>query len=209
MGGGERLVAWSVALIILSYLAGSVPAGFMVVRAARGMDVRNYGSGNVGTINVLRAAGPGPALAVMAIDVAKGAVPVIVARWLGVPAAVVAICALVAIIGHNWSVFLGFNGGKGVATTLGSVAALDPVVVGLTVLIWLVVVAVSRYASLGSLLACCAVPFLMWWRGDGAMFIVFGALAAVLAILRHRANIIRLMRGKELKFNQRVKGNGA
>lgn len=198
------MTALSAALILLSYVVGSVPAGYMVVRASRGMDVRRYGSGNVGAINVLRAAGPVAAVCVMAIDIAKGAVPVVVAQALGAPAGVVMACALVAIIGHNWSVFLGFNGGKGVATTLGAVLALDWVVAAVVVLLWLLVVAISRYASLGSLIACCCIPLLMWWRGDGTEAIIFGVLAAALAILRHRANIVRLARGRELKFNQRA-----
>src|SRR5438445_2958523 len=113
------------AVIVLSYLIGAIPTGLLVVRLLAGEDIRRHGSGNIGTVNVLRVAGPGTAAVVLAVDILKGIVPVLLALRLGFAPWTVVLCGLAAIMGHNWSVFLGFQGGKGIATSFGVLVALS------------------------------------------------------------------------------------
>jgi len=207
------------ALIVAAYFAGSVPFAYLVAKAAGGIDIRTVGSGNVGATNVARALGRKWGILVFALDVLKGFVPT-AAAWLLLrrpPAEIsgggalllpVALTGLAAIAGHNWPIFLGFKGGKGVATSCGVFLAIFPLGLLIALGVWAVTVAVTRYISLGSILGaaallCCALlmqpePF----RG-GKYLTAFAALAAVLAILRHRSNIRRLMRGTENKVGRK------
>jgi len=191
------------AAILLGYLVGALPTGLLVIRALRGVDIRRVGSGNIGAANVYRVAGLPTAALVLAADMAKGAAPVLLAQgWGRLPAAGV-LAGLAAIAGHNWSVFLRFRGGKGIATSLGVLAALSPAAAAVAVGIWVAAVGVSRYASLGSLLAVASVPLVMWRRGEPAAHLGFGAVALLLALYTHRANIGRLVRGAEMKITDR------
>src|SRR5215471_14393767 len=113
------------AVVIVSYLIGAIPTGLIVVRLLSGEDIRRHGSGNIGTVNVLRVAGPATAIVVLAVDIVKGLVPVLLATRAGAPPWVVALGGLAAIAGHNWSVFLRFQGGKGVATSFGVLLGLS------------------------------------------------------------------------------------
>ncbi len=189
--------------LAISYLIGSVPTGLVLVRLLKGEDIRQHGSGNVGAVNVFRVAGTPIAVLVLAVDVLKGLVPVLLAvRW-GTGPWVSMLCGLAAIAGHNWSVFLGFHGGKGIATSFGVLVALSPVAAFAAAAVWIVVVATTRYSSLGSILGVGAVPFVLWRLGQPPAYVVFGVVAAVFAIYRHRANIRRLMAGTELRINDR------
>lgn len=191
-------------LVLLGYVVGSVPTGLWVVRAVKGVDIRRYGSGNIGTVNVYRTAGPVPAAAVLVADILKGAGPVVLAQSLGVGPLWAILAGAAAIAGHNWSVFLNFQGGKGVATTLGVLLGVSPVVGGLALLVWVLLVAVTRYSSVGSMAGAIAVPLLMWGRGEPREHIVFGVVAAAFVLYRHRSNLVRLLKGHELKINQRL-----
>lgn len=187
-------------VVIVAYLAGAIPFGLIVVRAATGRDIRREGSGNIGASNVYRVAGPALAGVVLALDLAKGLLPVLAGRRLGLdPAGVVAV-GVAAIAGHNWSIFLRGQGGKGIATSYGVLLALSPVAGGTAAAVWGAVAALTRYASLASLLGILSVPAVMWFGQEPAEHVVFGALAAVLAFCRHRANIRRLLRGEELRI---------
>lgn len=150
---------WLLALA-LAYLIGSIPTAYVVGRFVYGFDIRKRGSGNVGATNALRTMGTVPGLVVLAVDALKG----VIAVWLGQVAGgpwLAAVTALAAIIGHSWSLFLEFQGGKGVATTAGAVLAMAPAVVLWAGLLWLVIVVLSRYVSLGSIIAAAVAPFLM------------------------------------------------
>lgn len=189
-------------VVVGAYALGAVPFSYLVVRWLRHQDVREIGSGNAGATNVLRAAGPLPAVATLALDVAKGAAPVLTARALGQPDAVTGAAALAAVVGHVFPVFLGFRGGKGVATAAGAFAAISPPALGVTALLFALTVAWRRIVSLASMVAATAFPVAYWLLGDGtraASPALLGAIVAisVLVLVKHRANLRRLLEGRE------------
>jgi len=190
-------------VVVLGYLIGAVPTGLILVRLLTGEDIRRHGSGNIGTVNVLRVAGPATAATVLTVDILKGLVPVLLAERLPVPPWTVVACGLAAIVGHNWSVFLGFTGGKGIATSYGVLLGLSRPTAVAAATVWVVVVAITRYASLGSLLGVASVPLTLWRLHQPIEYVVFGIIAAVFAIYRHRGNIQRLVLGTELRITDR------
>ncbi len=192
-----------------SYLAGSIPAGLVFSRLLRGIDVRKNGSGNIGSANVFRVAGPGPAVATLAFDCVKGFLPVFIAQRLGLPLWALLITGVAAVIGHNWSVFLRGRGGKGIATSLGVLTGIAPIVTLVALAIWIIVILGSRYASLASLLMMGSVPIVLAILGYADPYLVFGGGLVLLAIWRHRANISRLWSGTELKINASAAGRGS
>jgi glycerol-3-phosphate acyltransferase PlsY len=192
------------AVIILGYLVGAIPTGLLVVRLLAGEDIRRHGSGNIGTVNVLRVAGPGTAAVVLVVDILKGIVPVVLALRLGLAPWTVVLCGLAAIVGHNWSVFLGFQGGKGIATSFGVLLGLSWQAAAVAAAVWLITVALTRYASLGSLLAVVSVPITLWRLHQPDAYMYLGVVVALLAIYRHRANIQRLVTGTELHITDRA-----
>ena len=197
----------TVVVLALGYLLGSLPTGLLVVRALTGQDIRAAGSGNIGTVNVYRVAGLWASILVLAVDMLKGAVPVILARMWGQPAETQVAGGLAAIAGHNWSLFLRFGGGKGIATSFGVLLAISPPVGFVAAAVWGVVVAVTRYASLGSLLGMISVPVTMWWRREPAPHLVFGLITLTFALYRHRANVARLVSGTELRITDKPRGS--
>ena len=193
----------AVAAVIASYLIGAIPTGLIVVRLLTGEDIRRHGSGNIGTVNVLRVAGVATAVGVLAVDILKGMVPALLAiRW-GFPAGTVVLCGLAAIAGHNWSPFLGFQGGKGIATSYGVLLALSWLAAAVAAAVWILTVAITKYSSLGSLLGVVSVPLSLWRLRQPEEYVYFGIVAALFAIYRHRANIQRLMAGTELHITDR------
>ncbi len=185
------------ALVLLAYLLGSVPVGLFVARRVSGVDIRRQGSGNIGTANVARVAGWRAGVLVFAADVLKGALPVLAARWLGLPGPVAAVAGLAAVVGHDWSVFLRFRGGKGVATSLGAVAVFAPPAALLLVLLWAALVAVTRYSSVGSLAGLILSAPLVRLTGGPPEAVWFCLAAALLGVWRHRDNLARLAEGRE------------
>lgn len=183
-----------------SYLAGSIPSGVVFSRLFRGIDVRQRGSGNIGSANVFRVAGPGPGALTLLFDAAKGLLPVIVAQQLGLPLWAQLLSGAAAIIGHNWSIILRGRGGKGIATSLGVLLAFAPLVTLIALAVWIVVIVASRYASLASLLMMASVPILLALFHYDSAYWIFGAGLVLLAIYRHRGNIERLLHGTELKI---------
>ncbi len=192
----------SVLVVVGAYLAGSIPFGLLIARL-RGVDVRAVGSGNIGATNVTRAVGKKLGAVVLLLDAAKGALPVLGALMLaraGVAEAfVVSACALAAVAGHCFPVWLGFRGGKGVATSLGVFLVLDPLATGAAVVVFVLVFAVSRVASLGSLVAATAFVVAFHLRGRAPTEVVLAAIVVAIIFVRHRDNIRRLFRGKELE----------
>jgi glycerol-3-phosphate acyltransferase PlsY len=189
-----------VLLMAAAYVVGSMPFGLWLVKAWKGIDVREVGSGNIGTTNVYRAAGKGAAIAVFALDVAKGAVPVAAGIALGLPAWAVLGAGAMAIIGHSKSMFLGFTGGKSVATGIGTILALSPLGAALTLGVFAAVFAASRMVSLGSIVASVALPIVLWALHAPMAYVGYAVVAAVYVVVRHRANIQRIMSGEESKL---------
>ncbi|TCJ18278.1 glycerol-3-phosphate 1-O-acyltransferase [Rubrobacter taiwanensis] len=189
-------------LILLGYLMGSVPTGVLAARAS-GVDVRRVGSGNIGTANVLRAAGKKAAFVTMLGDMAKGFAPVLISVHLTPSTWVHAAVAFAALAGHTWPVFLRFKGGKGVATGAGTVIALAPLVGLFMFAVWWAVVLISRYTSLGAMVTMVLGPVAFILTGQPLPYVAYTVLGAALVIWLHRENIRRLAAGTERKVGQR------
>lgn len=192
------------AAAIVGYLFGSIPWGLVLVRMAGLGDVRDIGSGNIGATNVLRTGKKGLAVLTLLLDASKGAVAALVFAQAGELAGIIA--GFAAVLGHNFPVWLKFKGGKGVATSLGAILAVSWPVGILVCCAWLVVWSTFKYSSLASMGALVAAPFIAHWfhRGPGAvMWMCIGL--AVLSIVRHRANIVRLIKGTEPKSGVKKK----
>lgn len=193
----------TVLLILCGYILGSVPTGYLAGRAF-GVDVRKVGSGNIGTANVLRAAGKWAAILTLAGDMLKGLIPVVVARLATDNLWVHAAVGFAAVIGHCWPVFLRFKGGKAVATGAGTSIGLAPVVgLGLFAFWWAVVL-VSRYTSLGAIAVMVVSPFVFLLTGQPLPYVLYTIVGGALVLWRHRENARALMQGTERKVGQRV-----
>ncbi len=186
-----------------AYLVGALPLGFLVARAFGVGDIRRHGSGTIGATNVLRAAGWVPALLTLGGDIAKGYLAVAAAAALAGDPAVRAAAAVAAIVGNCWSVFLGFRGGKGVATGLGGLLAVVPWAVAPAVPVWLAVAVTTRYVSLGSILGALCVPLGALLLGYGAPAVVAALAAAAIIVARHHENIGRLLAGTERRLGEK------
>ena len=193
--------------LVIAYLLGSIPTGFLVAKA-RGIDIRTQGSGNIGATNVFRILGKTAGILVLLADAAKGWLAVsVVANWVGGwsnPAASPVAsewlslgAGVAAILGHNYTCWLHFKGGKGIATSAGVLVALVPAALLIVLGIWIVVFAVSRYVSLASICAALALPFAAWLHHESGTIIIVTSALAALAIYKHKANIKRLMNGTE------------
>lgn len=180
-----------------AYFLGAIPFAFLVVRYTRGQDIRNIGSGNVGATNALRAAGKGWGLATLLLDAGKGYAAVVLAKALTHSDTWAIVAVVAAILGHMFSVFLGFRGGKGVATGCGAYLAVTPGIVAGAAAVFVVAVGLWRYASLGSILAAASFPVFAILRGEDRQVILAGFACAGLIIWRHSANIQRILRGTE------------
>jgi len=187
-------------IIPLSYLLGSLPFGYLVGRL-RGVDITAHGSGNIGATNALRILGPVPALIVLAGDAGKGVLAVWLGQTFGPPEAPL-LAALAVLAGHGWSVFLGFRGGKMIATSLGVLIMLSPAVTAGAAAVWILAVALTRYVSLGSILAAAATPVLFAVLGFPPSYILFAVMIAGAVIYKHRSNIARLRSGTEPKLGR-------
>jgi glycerol-3-phosphate acyltransferase PlsY len=201
----------SAVAIVAAYLIGAVPIGYLVGRAFGVADIRRHGSGSIGATNVLRTAGRLPALLTLGGDVAKGFLAVALGAALAKSAAgpdpgATAACAVAAVIGNCWSIFLGFRGGKGVATGLGALLRTVPWATVAALPVFVAVVATTRYVSLGSLLAAACVPLGAVMLGYPASAAVGALAVAVVVIARHHANIARLRAGTESRLGQRRDG---
>jgi len=185
-----------------AYLVGALPVGFLVARVFGVGDLRQHGSGNIGATNVLRAAGWVPALLTLVGDVAKGYLAVAAAGALAGDAGARAAAAVAAIIGNCWSVFLGFRGGKGVATGLGALLNLVPWAVAPAIPVWLAVAVTTRYVSLGSILGAACVPLGALLLGYGAPAMLAAIAGAAIIIARHHDNIGRLLAGTERRLGR-------
>ena len=189
---------------VLGYLLGSIPFGVVVTRLMGLGDLRQIGSGNIGATNVLRTGNKGAALATLLLDGGKGALAVLLARWLVGAEDAAQVAGLAAFLGHLFPVWLGFKGGKGVATFLGLFLALDWQVGILLCLTWLVAALVLRYSSVAALISAASAGLWVLWRTDGSLLIL-AFLLTVLVYVRHAANLARLKAGTEPKIGQKKK----
>lgn len=189
---------WS--LVAAAYLLGSISFGLLIVRWRERRDLRAIGSGNTGATNVLRAAGKGPAMAVLCLDVLKGALPVAVGRSFDMDTTILGGAAVAAVVGHMLPVFHGFRGGKGVATAAGGLGALWPVPLVPAALVFVVVVAWTRYVSLASLLG--VGTYAAFALGSGSRVGPSAAIIALLVVVGHRGNIRRLWSGQERRLGE-------
>lgn len=194
-------------LVAIAYVSGSIPMGVIVARVSGGPDPRTVGSGRTGGTNALRALGRKWAAVVVVGDVLKGALPVLLARSLGAGAVVEVACALAAVAGSTWSLFLLFRGGRGVGAGVGTMLVIQPLAVFLAAPIFVVVILLTRYVSLGSLAGSAAMAgwtWLFWMAANGSISIaypIYTALGAGLVWLAHADNIDRLLHGTERKFD--------
>ncbi len=196
--------------LLLAYVLGSIPSGYLAARWLKGVDIRTLGSGSTGATNVLRQVGKGPALVVFLVDVFKGTGAVLLAKLLLNSNGTSAIsdwwvvgAGLAALSGHIWPVWLGWRGGKAVATGLGMLLGLAwPV--GLACFgVFLTVISLFRIVSLSSVVAALSLPVLMWAAGEGSAYLSVAIIAMVLVVWRHRSNIKRLLAGSEPKIGQK------
>jgi len=197
-----ELLPWFVA----AYLLGAIPTSYLVVRLVQGRDLRTMGSGNLGATNLYRVLGWKYALPVGAFDLAKGLVPVsLFGPRAGGGELVPLLLGIAAVTGHVFSVFVGFRGGKGVATGAGVVLGLAPWAFLVALVIWVIVVAATGYVSLGSIIAALVLPPAVWWLHPERRALVWlFALLAAIVIGLHRANLGRLMAGTEHRFRRRA-----
>ena len=211
----SQLILINSALVLTAYLLGSIPTGFLAGYWLQNIDIREYGSGSTGATNVLRVLGTKVAVAVLAIDLLKGAIAVGIVK-MGVAqfpalslsenetAWLVVVTALAAVFGHSKSVWLQFTGGKSVATSLGTLLMMTPAVALSGVGAFAVTLAASRMVSLSSLVSAIAINIFMITFGEPLPYIIFAACAALYVFWRHRSNIERILAGTEPKIGQKV-----
>lgn len=191
-------------LVLAGYLIGAIPFALLLARRKGGTDVRRAGSGNVGAANVLRVAGAPLAVGVMALDLGKGCAAVLLARSAGAPEATLAAVAGAAVAGHVFPLWLRFRGGKGVATAGGAFAVLAPGAAALAAAAFIGVVWLTRYVSLGSMVAAVVLAAAVPFTGASAPVVACAATVAALVLYRHRGNMARLHEGRERRISQRA-----
>ena len=190
--------------ILVGYGVGSLPLGYLAANQLKGIDLRRVGSGNVGATNMYRTGGLAMALLVVLVDVAKGAGSVLLAWRVGADAIGPVSAGVAAIVGHIFPVWLRFRGGKGVATACGVFWVLAPLATAMASVIFVGAVWMTRYVSLGSVIATAVLPTFLWVTNATAAVVVGGVVAAVLVIERHRPNLARLREGTERRLGQRA-----
>ena len=204
---------WTIAALLISYLLGSIPTAYLFGRILKGIDIRKVGSGNVGATNALRALGRGPGITVLLLDILKGFVAV---KFLGnyfvnkpvllQEQNLLILIGLCCICGHNWTIFLQFKGGKGIATSLGVLLALSvkiaglALVMGLLVIILLAVFIISRVVSLSSIVSAIALPIFCFFFKQPMPVLYLSLLLSAFVIIRHKANLARIFKGQESRL---------
>ena len=194
---------------VVAYLVGAFPTSYLMGRLVKGIDIRQHGSGNAGATNTARVVGTGPGLVVLLVDIGKGWGPVACLApwvqhgggWLSGETAQ-ALFGFCAVCGHLWSPWLGFQGGKGVATATGVLLGLAPPVAGLAAVVWLAVAATTRYVSVSSIAAVTVVPVLMALTARPLSWVMVSAVLCVLIVAKHRVNLVRLLRHEESRLGR-------
>ena len=189
--------------VAIGYMLGSTPSGYLAGRWLKGIDLRDCGSGSTGATNVLRNVGKGPALVVFLLDVGKGALAVLLAKHFGLGNWIQVLAGLAALAGHIWPVWLGWKGGKAVATGLGMFLGLAWPVGLASFGLFMATISLSRIVSLASVVAAIGLPVLMLVAGNSSAYVVVSLVASSMVIWRHRSNIQRLMAGTEPRIGQK------
>ena len=204
----------TILLMILAYILGSVPNALWIGKVFKGLDIREHGSRNTGSTNAARVLGAKLGILTLILDVSKGLVPTLIAillrvdffqnltKILNFDYVLVGICA---ILGHVFSMFMNFKGGKAVATTLGVFLILVPKAILFAAIVFFVVFAISRYVSLSSILAAISLPIFIYFLYQQTIYVILGILIAILIVVKHRSNIERLKNGTESKFSLKNK----
>ena len=191
------------AVAVIAYLIGSIPTGYIIVKAKTGQDIRTVGSGSTGATNVKRVLGKNYFFLVMLLDALKGALPVVLAKLfatVGISLGLAPVIASIAvIIGHSKSIFLQFKGGKSVASGVGTILALNWIVGLIIALVWGVITYTTKYVSVGSIIALLISPFVMYFLHSPIAYVAYCALGAIYIVYLHRENIKRLLNGNENK----------
>lgn len=189
-------------LSLVAFLIGSIPIGQIIARS-RGIDLQKAGSGNIGATNVLRTTGKLPALFTLLGDYAKGVAVILLARFFDVGIVHQGIMGIIAVLGHNFSIFLKFKGGKGVATSLGVLSIYAPLAAMTTVILWLMTVALTRYSSLGAVISFCSLP-LSIFLFDAKEKLPIAIIISIILLVRHKDNIRRLIAGTESRVGRKA-----
>ncbi|MEC7863015.1 MAG: glycerol-3-phosphate 1-O-acyltransferase PlsY [Verrucomicrobiota bacterium] len=214
------------ALVLASYIVGSLPFGFWISKSL-GVDIRNQGSGNIGATNVLRTLGRKVGITVLILDISKGFLPVLIGSIIifnqlpdsmldieEIEGTIYVLLAIGAILGHNYTFWLGFKGGKGIATSAGAIMPFLPEVLIGSLFVWILFFFLSRYVAIASIAAAFSIPILTISLDHNYLFpninsswpvISFGIIASIMAIWRHRSNIQRLIKGEEDQFERKIK----
>lgn len=196
------ITSWLICLV-LGYLIGSIPTGYLIARA-KGVNIQQVGSGNIGATNVLRSLGLGPAILVIVADPVKGALATLIPVVLELSPWAVAATGLAAVLGNNFNAFLKFRGGKGVATSIGVLLMIEPSLSLAALTVGLLTLALGRYMSLASLVGMCSVPLFLLAGGGHLASALLSIILAALSLYRHRQNIVRLAEGSERRFTFRA-----
>jgi glycerol-3-phosphate acyltransferase PlsY len=194
----------NIILLIAAFVLGSIPFGIITAKV-KGIDLKKVGSGNIGATNVLRSLGRWPAVITLLGDILKGTLAVAIGKYSGVEPLYEGLIGIAAILGHNFSIFLGFKGGKGVATSLGVLLMYTPNVALVTLIVWIGVVLFTKYSSLGAIVSFALLPLnmMLFDFQDKTKFFI-SILISLFIIIRHKDNIKRLMKGTERKIGQHV-----
>jgi glycerol-3-phosphate acyltransferase PlsY len=192
-------------VILISYILGSIPFGYIVSKLVKKIDIRDYGSGNIGATNTLRILGPFMALIVLIGDIGKGYLSIYLTHLISHDNLfILTVAGLAVICGHDWSLFLKFKGGKGVATTFGVILALNPMISILAAIVWVIVIITTKYASLSSISALISIVIFTILFKQPYEYIIFSIIILILTIVRHKENIKRLKFGNERKINEKI-----
>lgn len=193
----------SILLILIAYFIGSIPTGVLAAKISGAPDPRTIGSGNIGATNVMRTAGKGAAVITLLSDILKGALPVILAKYFfSGSVIIISLAAFAAFFGHIFPIFLGFKGGKGVATCLGVYLGIAPLQALIALSVFILIVGITRYVSLGSIAASFLIIILFWFSPYTKAYIPLAAAIFLLVLIRHAENVKRLLKGTENKFGR-------
>lgn len=194
------IILFYLASTVIGYILGCFSTAYVVGRVFGNLDIRKYGSGNAGTTNIMRILGTKAGIITFIGDALKGVLAVWIGQWIGHEIGGY-ICGIAAVIGHNWPIFLKFKGGKGIATSLGTILALQPVIALIMLIVAIGLIALTRYVSLASVGGALAFPIIsIVTKWDNKPLVVFSLLLGLMAIYKHKENIKRLIEGKENKF---------
>lgn len=198
------MILESIVIIVLCYVIGSIPTAYLVVKKIKGVDIRTVGSGNVGASNAARVLGKWGFIGVLFGDILKGFIPVMLIKQFYGEHDLVLVAAVAVIVGHSFTCFLKFKGGKGVATGVGIFLAMAPMQLLLAALIFGVVIAAFRMVSLSSIIAVTGLAAIVWYTSNWSHFKIFTIIVAVLIVWLHRSNIVRIIKGEERKVGKRT-----